>query len=480
MKKIFSAVICAALVLSLAGCDNQNSVENTKSRDKDKSSSEGVSKPVSSDSDIVYDFSKGDFEYEDTEGGIRITKYLGKGGYVKIPDKIDGKTIVEIKSDSFDGCVGLVSILIPAKLTKININGRPVGCTNLESIEVADDNPSYYSFDGVLYEKKKDGLWMMMCPVAKKGTVNIPDIVTQIGEYVFKGCERIESINIPKSVTDIGSIFGVVQSTFEECNSLVSINVAEDNPNYCSFDGILCKKWSDGEVTAEVCPKAKGGEIVIPDGVTVVGDIFYENSNITSVFIGSDVKEISRGRSPIAGFIGNDIPKKVSYIARFECFDGCVNLKSLRVSENNPTYFCSDGMFCEKRDDGEIELRVCLPFAKNKIVIPDSVTFVGSCAFENSKEITSVTIPSGVNTIGTSAFSGCSKLESVDISESVSVIGESAFKGCENLSSVIIPNSVTYIGSSVFYGCPSITVTYKGKTYTQGNMDDLYKAVNGR
>lgn len=394
--------------------------------------------------------SRNDFEYDTAEGGIKITKYLGNGGYVKIPDTIDGKTVVEINSDAFDGCVGLVGIYIPAKLTTISVFGRShlEGCINLESIKVADDNPSYYSFDDVLYAKEEEGLTMMVCPIAKKGILKIPSSATKLS-------------------------YGFGNISLYECEYIEGINVAEGNPNFCSIDGLLCQKTDEGDIALVVYPKAKGGEIVIPDGITSVEQIFYDRTDITSVTIGGNVKQII---SPVENSSLHDGAPPILLHGAFAAFD-ITNIKNISVSENNKTFFSVDKMLCENRADGEVELLVCLPTASGKITIPDSVTYLGRSSFKDCEGLTSVAIPNNVNTIGVGTFSGCSKLKSVDIPESVSVIGWDAFKDCKNLSSVTIPDSVTYIGENAFDGCDNIKVTYKGKKYTQSNMNDLYDAA---
>ena len=113
------------------------------------------------------------------------------------------------------------------------------------------------------------------------------------------------------------------------------------------------------------------------------------------------------------------------------------------------------------------------------IVIPDSVTSIGSSAFSGCKSLAEIDIPDSVTEIGSHAFSGCTSLSKVklsknltginwgvfsdctslteiDIPDSVTSIGESAFSGCASLAEIVIPDSVTEIGEYAFSGCKSL------------------------
>jgi hypothetical protein len=133
------------------------------------------------------------------------------------------------------------------------------------------------------------------------------------------------------------------------------------------------------------------------------------------------------------------------------------------------------------------------------LVIPNSVTSIGSRAFYNCYGLTSVTIPNSVTSIGEYSFYGCSGLTSVHINDiaawcniefatvefnplvyahhlflngqevkdliipnTVTSIGEYTFSGCIDLTSVTIPSSVTNIGSSAFQDCPLQTIINYG------------------
>ena len=113
-----------------------------------------------------------------------------------------------------------------------------------------------------------------------------------------------------------------------------------------------------------------------------------------------------------------------------------------------------------------------------KIVLPETLRFIGQYAFcrmsaleeinisEGVEEIDdftfwecsflkSITIHGTVKRIGRSAFAGCVRLEKAYISEGVLEIGENAFSNC-NLKEITIPESVQKFGYSSY--CPKMKV----------------------
>ncbi|MBE6758532.1 MAG: hypothetical protein E7554_00390 [Ruminococcaceae bacterium] len=91
------------------------------------------------------------------------------------------------------------------------------------------------------------------------------------------------------------------------------------------------------------------------------------------------------------------------------------------------------------------------------VVIPDSVTTIGTGAFNECISLTSVEIPDSVKSIGVEAFENCRNLTAVEIPGSVTHIGVSAFQHCTSLSSVEFTEGLTHIGSTAFDDCPYLT-----------------------
>ena len=92
------------------------------------------------------------------------------------------------------------------------------------------------------------------------------------------------------------------------------------------------------------------------------------------------------------------------------------------------------------------------PMFKNysitKLVLPDSITRIGDCAFINSTELKKVIIPNSVTFIGNGAFA-YAPIEQLKLGTSVQVIDDYAFE-LAKITSLTLPDSVTSIGVSAF------------------------------
>lgn len=99
--------------------------------------------------------------------------------------------------------------------------------------------------------------------------------VTGIGERVF-GSPEIQEIHIPKSIIKLGEY-----AIDSYCSSLVEIDVAEDNPVYFSYEGVLYDASTQTMLHYPSAKKAK--EYVVPEGVKAIGGWACYNDYIEKI-----------------------------------------------------------------------------------------------------------------------------------------------------------------------------------------------------
>ena len=187
------------------------------------------------------------------------------------------------------------------------------------------------------------------------GVITFDGDVTSIGDYAFRNCDSLTSVNIPDSVTLIG------ERAFIDCDSLTSVN--------------------------------------IPDSVTEIGShAFYECDSLTSVNIPDSVTTIGdHAFACCASLTSVNIPDSVTEIGSY-AFYFCKSLTSVNIPDSVTTI---------------VELAFYDCYSLTSVNIPDSVTLIGSSAFYNCDSLTSVNIPDSVTTIGEWAFFSCDSLTSV-------------------------------------------------------------------
>ena len=150
-------------------------------------------------------------------------------------------------------------------------------------------------------------------------SVEIPNSVTSIGGCAFYNCSSLTSVEIPNSVTSIG------WGTFCDCSSLTSIVVAPNNPKYDSRDNCNAIIESESNTLIAGCPNT-----TIPNSVTFIGfGAFAHCSSLTSVEIPNSVTSIGENAfSDCSSLTSVEIPNSVTNIGNY-AFRDCSALSSI-------------------------------------------------------------------------------------------------------------------------------------------------------
>jgi len=148
--------------------------------------------------------------------------------------------------------------------------------------------------------------------------------------------------------------------TIEHLSSFGDVGAAW---NGFTLDTILTWTTTDGEVTITDCKTSASGELVIPDTIdgnpvtAIANSAFLDCSSLTSIII----------------------PDSVTSIGSY-AFWRCTSLMAINIPVDNPNYVSVDGILFNKN----MTVLIQYPEGKSEedYSIPDSVTTIGSSAFE--------------------------------------------------------------------------------------------------
>ena len=333
-----------------------------------------------------------------------------------------GNSVTNIRSHAFKGCTVLTAVTLPNAMT--DIGGWAFAyCTGLTEVTI----PNAVTYIGSGAFSGCTGLT----------EVTIPNAVTEIGFRAFSGCTGLTEVTIPNAVTHIGD------GVFAYCTGLKKViwnarNVQNFLHNYSTYPFLSCKQLTDFVFGEEV--------------EHIPALLCCELASLKNLVIGNSVTSIG-----ISAFDGCSGLTEVIWNAR--------NVQDFQDNSSRPFSGCdrlTDFVFGEEVE--HIPDYLCYQLTSlNTIVIPNSVTSIGTNAFSFCSGLKTVTIPNSVTDIGDEAFYYCTGLTEVTIPNSVTSIGSGTFEDCSGLKTVTIPNSVTDIGDEAFYYCTGL------KTVTIGN-----------
>ena len=430
---------------------------------------------------------------------------------------LDDPTLLTLGTYIFNNCKSLSSVTIPDGFVKLSSN-MFYGCSALTKIELPDsltglsDSFKYTGLKEVVIPSKIEQVngTFTGCAELSKVTFLCTNLTT-LGNYAFQYCEKLETIQIPSTVTtfgnsvfqgtsikniDVSSVTTFGQYVFSCTPKLESVKFNDDVttlPNYL-FAGSAIKKVTlpasltkiPGYIfagytlsTTKVFYPCLIEELVIPENVTSITTYAFGTYTISSGVMTADTTPKNLKSVKVEARL-TSLP---NYL-----FRGCEALEEVDLSATAitklPSYTFQDCM------------------SLTTIKLPDSINSYDTYVFQNCKSLTNVPIPDALTTIPNYAFYGCESLTSIDWPSNITSIGQYAFFGTKSLKSVQIPDTVTTINTFAFansgltsvnigkgvtsigtaaFGCPDlteITVNSQNTKYTSDSAGILYQGNN--
>ncbi len=236
-------------------------------------------------------------------------------------------SLEEIGSYAFNNAVMLESIDIPSTVKEIQTSAFS-GCTVLDDITLRGENTNIYSnvFTGTAVTSAGaigsgadfEFAYTSVLPdymfegCEKLTTVTIPSTVTEIGDEVFNDCGSLDGVILPQGLTTMGA------SVFRDCTALSSISIPEGvtKIDYYSFMG--CSSLVS---------------VTLPSTIKTIGtQSFYQCEKLNSINLPDGLTTISSHAFSDTALTNVTIPNTVSLIASF-AFQNCHELKEVKIEE---------------------------------------------------------------------------------------------------------------------------------------------------
>ena len=424
-----------------------------------------------------------------------ITGYSGNATALYIPDEIDGHEVVAIGDRAFQNRTDLRTVMIPDSVEKIEFEAF-YNCINLKIVDLSSNLTTIgYDVFGNCKSiskieipkslKKFDGTWgrgtnlsygafggcsnlktvnfeagsAIVCAALFMGCdgieeIELPDTITEIGDSAFKSCKNLNKVIIPESVTKIDG------DAFAECSGLVDIKMHEGINTIGSRAFYKCDRLLDIVIPDSVekiefeafrgCDKLEN--IKLSENLTIVGyGVFGDCKSISKIEIPKSLKKFD-------GTWGRGT--NLSYGA----FGGCSNLKTVNFEAGSTIVCAALFMGCDGIEEIELSDTIteigdsAFKNCKNldRITMNNGIEILESSAFEDCFSLTTINIPNTVKAISNSTFQDCTSLTEVHLSSILKEIPASTFSGCKKLTTINFPSTLTTIGNSAFSGCESL------------------------
>ena len=363
--------------------------------------------------------------------------------------------------------------------------------------------------------------------------LELPDTVTEIGDFAFRDCDGVDAIvlgsrvrsigraafsgtaiaelAIPPSVTRIGGNIGL------GCENLVTIT-AEGSSWFTVQDGLLYDAELEklyccpmartsatlAESVTEIGAEAFGGcarlkKLTLPAGVEEIGAAAFSGCTGLSEIVLPD-SVVSVGEDAFSGCTGlkaATLSSPGGIALGDRAFAGCTALKQVTFKGDEPTGGAFDGLYADTPEDlltvvnassavwtvatnsddvavwpvAGARRPIQLPGApvSPDIPVPPAVTGTNVVDGATYESANGDAALIQVEADAEGAFTVPGKIENNDVTG----ISATAFNNCSNVTSIVIPASVTQIEPGAFNGCASL------RSFEVDDANPAYKSVHG-
>lgn len=423
------------------------------------------------------------------ESAFRDCSYLSKITFVE-----GGTDTLTIEEGAFNNCTSLVEITLPVRLAEITLDEetRTItlfnGCDALQYINVERGSAYYGSVEGVLTNADKDKI--LYCPAARTGSYTIPEGIVEVGERAFYNCYKLSEIIIPGYVEVVGDY------AFYGCSGAAKILFTEGamgNMELTVGDYAFAEMTNLKEVTfgsgSAVTRIGKGAfanatglrAFEVPATMTYIGDKAFDNASaLKTVSFAPNGADLTFGNYVFNDCTALQVVELPATVVKLNLgvFDGCVNISKVEIDEHNEYYKDIEGVVLSK--DGK-EL---LFFPKGRMpednadgvkeyVLPEGVESISDGAFKGTMYVEKIVIPNTVTYLGKNAFASCLELATLEFAPgndtAALTIDESAFEGCSKVQSIVLPNRTQVIAAKAFYNVSIRSIAFPSGVTTIGD-----------
>lgn len=289
----------------------------------------------------------------------------------------------------------------------------------------------------------------------KLTTVSLPDGVTSIGEDAFEYCVNLTTINLPDSITTIGmeAFYGTkLTGPLNIPSSLVSLG--NDAFHGCGgITGTLLFPGTLEYISTDAFAGCSGiEEIILPRGVLFIGDGAFNNcSGVQRLWLTNSIQGIG-----VNAFNGMKNLKKVYFSGTISEWETGIQWAdkgyqigvAITTNEETASGSCGEALTWSLNSAGDLTVSGTGDMA--------DFAATGAPWAEYRDQIKLVILGQGVTSIGSSAFQDCKNLETVSLPGSLTALGKAAFLRCGELTNVKLPASLKSVGEDCFTGCEKL------------------------